>query len=68
MIIGKNMKSKKVVKEITFLELDKDEVEWLKGMMQNSSEGLNETPSDESMRQAFWKALGGTVYRNNGDE
>ena len=37
-------------------------------MMQNSLSGLSETPSDETMRQSFWKALDGKVYRNNGDE
>jgi len=60
------MKAKKVVKEVTYLELD--EAVWLKSMMQNSCDGLSETPSDEAMRQSFWKALDGKVYRNIGDD
>jgi len=56
------MKSNKVIKEVTHLELDKDEAKWLMGLMQNPihvTDPNAESFKDKEMRKKFWQVLGG---------
>ena len=56
------MKSNKI--ETLELVLDKDEIQWLKGIMQNplfDTKPTDENPKDKEMRKKFWKALGGIM-------